>query len=154
MSVAEGIVCVPGIVFFCLTPLHVRSIATAHRSFFHASNRSRNVAGAYSRRWKIISNRPKPVWRLTVYLLYNLTMIVSGLFLLPYYWLYGLRHGRSHRSIRERLGRYTPEQLAQFEQQIIWIHAASVGEARAVFPLLAAIRKQYPHGRLLMTNMT
>lgn len=89
-----------------------------------------------------------------MYLLYNLIMIVSGLFLLPYYWFYGLRHGRSHRSIRERLGLYTPEQLAQFEHQIVWIHAASVGEARAVFPLLAAIRKKYPQAKLLMTNMT
>lgn len=89
-----------------------------------------------------------------MYLLYNLVLLISGLVLVPYYWFYGLRHGRSHRSIRERLGFYTPDQLAHFEQQIIWIHAASVGEARAVFPLLEEIRQKYPEYQILMTNMT
>lgn len=89
-----------------------------------------------------------------MYLLYNLVLLISGLVLIPYYWVYGLRHGRSHRSIRERLGFYTPDQLARFEQQTIWIHAASVGEARAVFPLLDGIRQKYPGYQILMTNMT
>lgn len=89
-----------------------------------------------------------------MYLLYNLVLLISGLVLIPYYWLYGLRHGRSHRSIRERLGFYTPDQLVHFEQETIWIHAASVGEARAVFPLLEGIRRKYPEYQFLMTNMT
>src|SRR6056297_1270933 len=144
MSVAEGIVCVPGIVFFCLIPLHVRSIATAHRSFFHATNRLKNVAGACSRRWKIISNRPKSVWRLTVYLLYNLILFISGLVLVPYYLLRGFRYGKSRRGIRERLGYYTEEQLQRLiENQVIWIHAVSVGETRAAMPLISALRQRY-----------
>ncbi len=89
-----------------------------------------------------------------MYLLYNLVLFISGLVLIPYYWLYGFRHGRSHRSIRERLGFYTADQLTHFEQAIIWIHAASVGEARAVFPLLERIRQKHPEYQILMTNMT
>ncbi len=89
-----------------------------------------------------------------MYLLYNLVLLITGLVLIPYYWLYGFRHGRSHRSIRERLGFYTSNQLVLFEQQIIWIHAASVGEARAVFPLLEGIRRKCSGYQILMTNMT
>lgn len=89
-----------------------------------------------------------------MYQLYNLVLLLSGLILVPYYWIYGLRHGRSHRSIRERLGFYTRNQLACFEKQTIWIHAASVGETRAVLPLLNGIRQKYPACQILMTNMT
>ncbi len=89
-----------------------------------------------------------------MYQLYNLALLLAGLVLVPYYWLYGLRHGRSHRSIRERMGFYPTEMIERFEKKTIWIHAASVGEARAVFPLLEGIRHRYPDYQLLMTNMT
>ncbi len=34
----------------------------------------------------------------------------------------------------------------------IWIHAVSVGESRSIFPLLAALKSQYPHLPLTVTN--
>jgi 3-deoxy-D-manno-octulosonic-acid transferase len=37
---------------------------------------------------------------------------------------------------------------------VIWIHAVSVGETRAAQPLVAALRRQYPGQRILMTHMT
>ncbi len=39
-----------------------------------------------------------------VYLLYNFILLLSSLFLVPYYLVHGLRYGKSRRGIRERLG--------------------------------------------------
>ena len=36
----------------------------------------------------------------------------------------------------------------------VWLHAVSVGEARAAQPLVAAIRARYPGHRILLTHMT
>ena len=80
-----------------------------------------------------------------VYLLYNLLLLLSSIFLVPYYLLRGLRYGKSRRGIRERLGYYAPEMIAACkDRRVIWIHAVSVGETRAAGPLLAELRKQYP----------
>lgn len=51
----------------------------------------------------------------------------------------------------ERLGLYsTPSQAHGW----VWVHAVSLGEARAAAPLVAALRKQLPDLRLLLTHTT
>lgn len=50
----------------------------------------------------------------------------------------------------ERFGSYAPAGAAP----VIWIHAVSVGETRAVQPLVAALRERYPDHRILLTHMT
>lgn len=50
----------------------------------------------------------------------------------------------------ERFGYYT----AQATSPIIWLHAVSVGEARAAQPLVSALRRTYPTYQLLLTYMT
>ncbi len=90
-----------------------------------------------------------------VYLLYNLLLFISALFLVPYYLLRGLRYGKSRRGIRERLGIYSPEQLLAIQaKRTIWIHAVSVGETRAAMPLLKQLRRDYPEFQILVTNVT
>jgi 3-deoxy-D-manno-octulosonic-acid transferase len=90
-----------------------------------------------------------------VYLLYDLLLICAALVLVPSYWLRGIRHGKSRRGIRERLGYYSPEHLQQLAgQSIIWVHAVSVGETRAATPLLKGLREKYPQSRILLTNVT
>lgn len=90
-----------------------------------------------------------------VYLLYNLLLVLSTLFLVPYYLLRGLRYGKSRRGIRERLGYYSPQQLNLFQaKKTIWIHAVSVGETRAAMPLIKQIRIKYPDLQILVSNVT
>lgn len=51
----------------------------------------------------------------------------------------------------ERLGLYsTPSQAHAW----VWVHAVSLGEARAAAPLVAALREQLPSLRLLLTHTT
>lgn len=44
--------------------------------------------------------------------------------------------------------------FAQPCQQPIWIHAVSVGETRAAYPLIQALKTYYPNAPLLLTQMT
>ncbi|MFK5925636.1 MAG: 3-deoxy-D-manno-octulosonic acid transferase [Desulfuromusa sp.] len=90
-----------------------------------------------------------------MYLLYNLLLVLSALFLVPYYLLRGIRYGKSRRGIRERLGYYSPRQLSLLRaKKTIWIHAVSVGETRAAMPLIKQIRLKYPDLQILVSNVT
>lgn len=89
------------------------------------------------------------------YLLYDLILYVSSLFLVPYYLFRGLRYGKARHGIRERLGVF-PQDLHQRlkGRQVIWVHAVSVGETRAAIPLLKSLRKYYPDAFLVLSNVT
>lgn len=88
-------------------------------------------------------------------LLYDLTLYLSALFLVPYYLFRGVRYGKARHGIRERLGifRYDLRQHLQ-DRKVIWVHAVSVGETRAAIPLLKVLRKSYPHAQILLSNVT
>ncbi|MDT8444704.1 MAG: 3-deoxy-D-manno-octulosonic acid transferase [Desulfuromonadales bacterium] len=90
-----------------------------------------------------------------VYLLYDLTLYASALFLVPYYLYRGLRYGKTRHGLRERLGIYAQDfrQLLH-GRKVIWVHAVSVGETRAAIPLLKAMRERYPEALLLLSNVT
>ena len=90
-----------------------------------------------------------------IYLLYDLSLYLSALFLVPYYLLRGLRYGKARHGIRERLGIFRQD-LRQLLQghRVIWVHAVSVGETRAAIPLLKALRKSYPDAQILLSNVT
>ncbi|PLX85971.1 MAG: 3-deoxy-D-manno-octulosonic acid transferase [Desulfuromonas sp.] len=90
-----------------------------------------------------------------VYLLYDLILLFSALFLIPYYLLRGLRRGKVRRGIRERLGFFLPGQLDLLEgRTVFWVHAVSVGETRAAIPLLKALKAAYPDCALVLSNVT
>ena len=42
----------------------------------------------------------------------------------------------------------------KYPQGVIWLHAVSVGEAEALFPLVRQIQKKHPDARLLITTTT
>ena len=58
----------------------------------------------------------------------------------------------------QRLGFYDPAYRALLAKQdarpVWWVHAVSLGEARAAMPLIQAMRTQRPHMRLLLTHTT
>jgi 3-deoxy-D-manno-octulosonic-acid transferase len=98
---------------------------------------------------------PEPVWRSPVYLLYDLILLISAFFLIPFYLIRGVRHGKVRRGIRERLGFFLPERLAPLRgRRVFWIHAVSVGETRAAISLLKGLRKTYPEAALVLSNVT
>lgn len=68
-------------------------------------------------------------------------------------WWRGIREPDYRRHIPERFGFYT-----QFDQgrpqQVIWVHAVSVGETRAAQPLVEMLLSSYPDCTVLLTHMT
>lgn len=90
-----------------------------------------------------------------VYLLYDIVVWLTALFLVPCYLLRGLLQGKVRRGIRERLGFFANDRFTGYdERQVFWIHAVSVGETRAAIPLIKALRSQYPQAVLLLSNVT
>ena len=69
--------------------------------------------------------------------------------LLRLYWR-GFKAHEYRKRWAERLAIYK----YQYPQNVIWIHAVSVGEAEAVFPLVKCLQKQYPSGKFLITTTT
>ncbi|MBV8939109.1 MAG: 3-deoxy-D-manno-octulosonic acid transferase [Alphaproteobacteria bacterium] len=72
--------------------------------------------------------------------------------LLPAYLHWRLRQGKEDGArLGERLGHAS---LARPEGALLWLHAASVGEAVALLPLMETLRGRYPPLHLLLTTGT
>ncbi len=90
-----------------------------------------------------------------IYLLYDLILYLSALFLVPYYLYRGFRYGKARHGVRERLGLYAQDFRQLLSGRfVVWVHAVSVGETRAAIPLLKAIKKRYPDATLILSNVT
>jgi 3-deoxy-D-manno-octulosonic-acid transferase len=66
-------------------------------------------------------------------------------------WWRARRQPEYLQHVGERFGRYSGQANTA---PLIWLHAVSVGETRAVEPLLRALREHYPGHRILLTHMT
>ncbi len=89
-----------------------------------------------------------------MYLLYS-ALLAAGLLVTLPYWLWQMsRHGKYHAGLGERLGK-VPERLASLAgRPVIWIHAVSVGEVRAVSGLVSELRRRHPERRILVSTTT
>jgi 3-deoxy-D-manno-octulosonic-acid transferase len=81
------------------------------------------------------------------------TMIgTAALPLLPLRLWWRGRHEPMYRSaIAERFGKYRP---GPFPAPLFWLHSVSVGETRAVLPLVQRLKAAYPAATILLTHMT
>ncbi len=90
------------------------------------------------------------------YLVYDI--LFHGFFAatLPYVLYKAAVTEKYREGIGERFGRIGPEKLARLggKGPGVWIHAVSVGETRAVMPLLRGIRKKHPAARILFSTTT
>ena len=67
-------------------------------------------------------------------------------------WWRGRREPGYRAHIGERFGRYGA--AAPAARGVVWIHAVSLGETRAVAPLVARIAREVPDATILLTHMT
>ena len=74
-----------------------------------------------------------------IYLIYDLLIFLASLVYLPFYAL----RGRVHADILKRLGFFNEDAFSGLkEKDVIWIHAVSVGEARAAEALVHLLPKR------------
>jgi 3-deoxy-D-manno-octulosonic-acid transferase len=81
-----------------------------------------------------------------MYFTYTLSLMLGLIIALPHFLL---RFGKYFPTLADRLGFLKLPQL----QRSIWVHAVSVGEFKAVEPLLERLRRQFP-GRTLVVSTT
>ncbi len=84
-------------------------------------------------------------------ILYNIAFFIFGIFYLPY-----LVVTRRYRyGLKEKLG-FLSEELRSIcaKNKIIWIHAVSLGEMKAIGPLTHLLRKAFPGRKLIFSTIT
>jgi 3-deoxy-D-manno-octulosonic-acid transferase len=82
--------------------------------------------------------------------LYTLVLRLAVPFLLLRLWWRGRAEPLYREKIGERFGRYAVDPRSP----LLWIHAVSVGEARAAEPLVRALGRELPDHRILVTCTT
>ncbi len=82
--------------------------------------------------------------------LYTIALRLALPLILLRLWWRGRREPGYREHVEERLGRYTGPQ----PQRTLWIHAVSVGEARAAAPLVRELARAFPDHALVMTCTT
>jgi 3-deoxy-D-manno-octulosonic-acid transferase len=85
--------------------------------------------------------------------LYTLLWRLALPLVLARLWWRGRKEPGYRQFWNERLGIYR-RRAANDEPLTIWVHAVSVGETRAAEPLVEALLKAYPRGRIVLTHMT
>jgi 3-deoxy-D-manno-octulosonic-acid transferase len=89
------------------------------------------------------------------YLLYNVALTIAFVAALPFVPFVLLLGGRYRAGILQRFAIYPRAVLARIASvNPIWIHAASVGEARAVAPLLHALKVDDPKRSVVVSTFT
>lgn len=82
--------------------------------------------------------------------LYTLLLIFATPLVLLRLWLRGRREPGYRQHVSERFGDFSEPRLSG----AIWIHAVSVGEARAAAPIIAALHARFGQRPILITCMT
>lgn len=87
--------------------------------------------------------------------LYNLAFLVFGLFYLPVFLLKMKQAEDPGRLWRERLGMLPPDwEIGLSGKKVVWLHAVSVGEVRAVEPFIREWMGQTDGLDLVLTTVT
>src|SRR5579864_2669417 len=87
-----------------------------------------------------------------MYFAYGILLGIWFLLTSPFWWWQRLRHGK-HQGARERLGR-VPERLRASGENVIWVHAVSVGEVLAVTPVVEELHRHHPKFRVVVSTVT
>jgi 3-deoxy-D-manno-octulosonic-acid transferase len=82
--------------------------------------------------------------------LYTVVLRLLLPFVLVRLWLRGRREPGYREGVSERFGVYRGEK----PDKLVWVHAVSVGEARAAAPLVRALAARLPDHRILVTCTT
>lgn len=81
----------------------------------------------------------------------NIALFFYLLALLPKWLFDWIARGKKHPGLLNRLGAHLPDPGGR---SVIWIHAVSVGEAKAARPLFLALKKEWPEAFFLVTTTT
>ncbi|MCY3974859.1 MAG: hypothetical protein OXF02_04870 [Simkaniaceae bacterium] len=84
--------------------------------------------------------------------LYNLSLSTLALFYLPKFFFDRWCRGKHRSGLGARFFGYVPS--VEAKGPVIWLHAVSVGEAKALLTLLPHVRESYPEAFILVSTVT
>ncbi len=89
-----------------------------------------------------------------IYFLYDALLLLAAPLITGYYLVKSLKRGRPA-ALASRFGFLSDEERGNIAGcETIWVHAVSVGETNAVKSLLKALKKRYPHKKIVLSNVT
>lgn len=89
-----------------------------------------------------------------MYWLYSTLLAAVLILTLPYWLMQMSRHGKYRAGLGQRLGWVPARSAADAARPVIWVHAVSVGEVRAVSQLIAELRSRFPQHRVVVSTTT
>jgi 3-deoxy-D-manno-octulosonic-acid transferase len=87
-------------------------------------------------------------------LLYNILLFLALIVSTPWWVLQMLRHGKYRTGWSERLGTVPDRLLHDGRDNLIWIHAVSVGEVLAISRVVEELKAQLPGWRIVVSTTT
>ena len=127
-----------------------RSAPARVRAIWAASALYRRPAEVIAAAAELIAQRARLLMELAR-VLYT-ALGTAALPLLPLrLWWRGRAEPGYRLAIGERFGRYDATVIGA---PLLWVHAVSVGETRAAFPLVQRLKVAYPRATILLTHMT
>ncbi len=86
--------------------------------------------------------------------IYDLALMLYTIVSLPKFIWDSIRHRKHRKSFLEKLGFNMPVFSLPSDGPRIWVHSISMGETRAVVPLVEQIRKQMPNASIVISTTT
>ncbi|MCC6502963.1 MAG: 3-deoxy-D-manno-octulosonic acid transferase [Deltaproteobacteria bacterium] len=89
------------------------------------------------------------------YFLYNIIIHISIIILLPYFFIKMLTARKYRDGIPERFGFVDKDKFKNLKGgKAVWVHAVSVGETKAVLPVLRLLKRRRPDVRVVFSTVT
>ncbi len=85
---------------------------------------------------------------------YDVVLLSVAVISLPYVLWKWWRYGKYRESLVERLGIRLPSRQTKSEGLVIWFHAVSMGETRAVIALYRKIKEHHPEATIYFSSTT
>ncbi len=90
-----------------------------------------------------------------MYLLYDILLHLSLILLLPYFLFKMIFAGKYRKGMIERFGFIDGEKLKNLcLGNVVWFHAVSVGETKAVLPLIKRLKEKRPGVKVVFSTVT
>ncbi|MDH4227073.1 MAG: 3-deoxy-D-manno-octulosonic acid transferase [Deltaproteobacteria bacterium] len=88
-------------------------------------------------------------------ILYDILLHAAFVVTLPYFTYKAFTAGKYRQGIKERFGFISEKKLGALRNsRFVWMHAVSVGETRAVLPLLKLFKERHPEFKILFSTVT
>ncbi len=90
-----------------------------------------------------------------IHIIYDIVLHLSIIILIPFFIVKMITARKYREGIIERFGFIGREKLARLKSgPVVWVHAVSVGESKAVIPVLKLLKKRRPDVRILFSTVT